>query len=346
MVMTTTIGAFPKPDYVPISDWFSNQDGNYTGAYLDELAAAGDAAEELLDRATREVVQDQVRAGIDIPTDGEVRRENYVHYLCRSLSGINFKALAQRRMRGTTNALLPTIVGPIQAGDSPLVRDWQTAQAATDRTVKMTLPGPLTIADSTVDYHYRDQVALGAALADAIGHHVLALADAGCRHIQIDEPLMARQPREALEYGIEQLARCFDGVGDGVTRTVHVCCGYPNELDEVGYPKAPLESYLELAPHLDRAPFDAVSIEDAHRHNDLELLLPLFSETIVILGVVAVAKSRIETEQEIIGRLRVARAHIDADRLIAAPDCGLGYLSRTQALQKLQHMTDAAHSVR
>jgi 5-methyltetrahydropteroyltriglutamate--homocysteine methyltransferase len=203
----------------------------------------------------------------------------------------------------------------------------------------------MTIIDSTVDYHYRDEVALGAALAEAINVHVRSLADAGCRHIQIDEPMMARRPDVALRHGIEHLAACFAGVPDTVTRTAHACCGYPNRLDQEGYEKAPRESYLELARALDRAPIDAISIEDAHRHNDLAVLLPRFAESTVILGVIAIARSRIESVDEIVGRLKAARAYLPADRLMAAPDCGLGYLSRDQAMAKLRALTEAAHQV-
>lgn len=345
MVSTTTIGAFPKPDYVPISDWFSRSDDDDTNTYLDELAAAGPRAEALFARATREVVRAQVNAGIDIPTDGEMRRENHVHYFCRSLRGLSFEARAKKRMRGTTEALLPTVVGPVRPAGTPVVRDYLQAQAVTDRPVKMTLPGPMTLADSTVDYHYRDPDALCAAFAAAVADSVAALSAAGCRHIQIDEPLMARQVDDALRYGIDHLCSCFSTAGGAVTRTVHICCGYPNRLDQLDYPKAPRSSYLSLAPALDRAPIDAVSIEDAHRHNDLAELLPRFGSTQVILGVVAIAKSRIETVEEIIGRLRIARAHLDADQLVAAPDCGLGYLSETTALAKLTTMSNAAHSV-
>lgn len=345
MIPTTTIGAFPKPPYVPISDWFTKPDGDYTSTYLDEIAAAGDEADELFDRATHEVVIDQVNAGIDVPTDGEVRRENYIHYLCRHMTGFSFKALATREIRGTTTALLPTIVAPITAGHSPLPRDYQVAQAATDRPVKITLPGPMTIIDSTVDYHYDDEEALGADLAKAINSHIHRLVAAGCRHVQVDEPMMARRPEAALSHGIDHLEACFDGVPTSVTRIAHACCGYPNALDQDDYPKAPRESYLDLARALDRAAIDLISIEDAHRHNDLAALLPRFTDTAVILGVVAIARSRIETVEEVVGRLKAARAYLPAEQLVAAPDCGLGYLSRDQAMAKLRVLTEAAGTV-
>jgi len=341
-MLTTTIGAFPKPAEVPITDWFSISDGDYTSAYLDELSTVDDT---VLDTAVHTVVRDQVEAGIDIPTDGEVRRENYIHYQCRQLTGIDFADLSYKRMRGTTDTSLPTVRDNIGLGESLLPRDFLVAQAATTNPVKITVPGPMTIIDSVVDDHYRDDVALGADIAAAINHHVRALADAGCTHIQVDEPVMARKPDVALSHGIEHLSRCFDGVGSGVTRIAHACCGYPNSLDEIDYPKADRGAYLELADALNAAPIGQISIEDAHAHNDLETLLPRFADTTIILGLVGIARSRIETVEEIENRLREAIAIHGSDRLIAAPDCGLGYLSREQALAKLRNLSTAARRV-
>ncbi len=343
-MLTTTIGAFPTPGYVPVTDWFSERDGDFTSAYRAELERAGDRADELFDRATVEVVRAQVAAGIDVPTDGEIRRENYIHYHCRHLEGIDFDRLAAVRMRGMTDALLPTVTGPIVAGASPLNRDYAVAQAATDRPVKMTLPGPMTIIDSTSDAHYGDDAALARDLATALNTHILELAATGCTWIQVDEPVMARRSAEALDWGVHQLGRCFDGLPSEVTRVAHVCCGYPDHLDQVGYAKAPLGAYVELAEALAAAPIDVVSIEDAHRHNDLADLLPRFGTTSVMLGVVAIASSRLESVEEI--RVRLAEALERAGgEVIAAPDCGLGYLPTELALAKLRNLATAAHSI-
>ena len=144
--------------------------------------------------------------------------------------------------------------------------------------------------------------------------------------------------------GVEHLVQCFDGVPEHVTRLVHICCGYPSFLDEQDYHKADPQAYFDLADALDAAPIDQVSIEDAHRPNDLSLL-ERFSRTTVILGVIAVARSRVETVDEIQSRLLSALNHIDRNRLIAAPDCGLGLLGRDLAVQKLSNLCTAAHSL-
>ena len=170
------------------------------------------------------------------------------------------------------------------------------------------------------------------------------LAEAGCRHIQVDEPLFARLPDEALDFGIENLERCFHGVPDGVTRTMHMCCGYPDKLDETDYVKADSEVYRRLARAVEASIVDAVSIEDAHRHNDLSLL-NVFANTTIILGVVEIASSRVETVDEIVARLRAALDHIDADRLMAAPDCGLIMLGSELTRAKLGRLVEAARAV-
>ena len=348
-IQTTTIGAFPKPAYLQLPDWFTGSDGpdtaTPTAGWAPAMAAMGDEADAILARATRDVVHAQIDAGIDIPTDGEVRRENYIHYHCRHLHGFDFEILTEKELRnGAYSALLPTVRAPISVREAFLLDDWKVAQAVTKQPVKITLPGPLTVTDTVVDAFYGDAKRMGAALADALNVEVRALADAGCRHIQIDEPLFARKPQAALEFGLDNLERAFHGCPASVVRTVHMCCGYPDALDSHDYPKADPQAYLELADAVDYASIDAVSIEDAHRHNDLALL-ERFTRTQVILGVVAVARSSVETVGEIQLRLSQALEHIDRERLIAAPDCGLGLLGTELAVAKLEVLCAAAAQV-
>jgi len=349
-MLTTTIGAYPKPDNVPIRDWF-NKDGGTddaepTAGYAETLQQYGERIEGILDQATIEVVREQDDLGIDIPTDGEVRRENYIHYHCRHLKGIDFEALTEKQMRGHYTAQLPTITEPVLAGPAFLVRDWQVAQSASKKPVKMTIPGPMTIGDSIADEFYKDDAAeRGVALAEALNVEIRRLVDAGCPVIQVDEPVFARKLDKALDFGLEHLDRCFHRVPKTTERVVHICCGYPDKLDpDEDYPKAPRESYLDLATGLQDVGVDTVSIEDAHRPNDLSLL-ERFTRTKVIFGVIAIAKSEIEEMEAVRERLREAQNHIDAHRLIAAPDCGLGLLGRDLAKRKLRVLTEAAHSL-
>ena len=342
---TTTIGAYPKPDYVPTPDWFrvgGPGTASPTQAYEAYLQNLPPDIDEILDRATREVVREQVQAGIDIPTDGEIRRENYIHYQCRNFDGFDFSRLTRLELRnGAWVADVPTIVGPITGRDPILPQDYRAAQAATDKPVKITLPGPMTIAGSTADAYYHDEARLGADLAAALNREILALAKAGCTWIQIDEPVFAREPDKALAFGFDNLERCFDGLPDHVTRAVHMCCGYPERLDQPDYLKADRTAYFKLAPAIEASSIQAISLEDAHEHNDLRLL-EIFQTTTVIFGSVGIARSRVEPVEEIAARLEQALRHIDPDRLIVGPDCGLGMLPRETALAKLENMVAAA----
>lgn len=348
-ILTTCIGAYPKPDFVNLPDWFNLPAGPDTSEptrhWANAMQQLGDDAESVLTRGAGEIIRDQIDAGIDIPTDGEVARENYIHYHCRHLAGFDFEHLTTREVRGGTySAALPTIRAPVRAKENFLPADWRRAQNFCEQPVKITMPGPMTISDTNYDDYYHDPKRLGADLATALNMEILALANAGCRHIQIDEPVFARKTEAALAYGIENLERAFHGCPNHVTRTVHICCGYPDRLDRDDYPKADPDAYFRVADALEESSVQWLSLEDAHRHNDLSLL-ERFKTTTIIFGVVAVAKSRIEEIDKIRERLRAALSHIDKARLVAAPDCGLGLLSRTQAQEKVRNLCSAAKSI-
>lgn len=347
-LLTTTIGSYPKPDYLPTPDWFRSQSTSLpdpTRSYDEYIDAHTEAIETLLVKGTQEVVLEQVNTGIDIPTDGEIRRENYIHYHCRHLDGIDFNYLTNKTMRaGTWQANVPTITGPVRARDRFLPEEWRHAQSVTNNPVKITLPGPLTIADTLADDYYDDEKRLGADLADALHEEIRSLAEAGCTWIQVDEPVFARDPEKALSFGIDNLEHCFHGVPDHITRVVHICCGYPDKVDNEDYPKADPLAYFQLSDGIDSSGIHAVSIEDAHRNNDLSLL-ERFASTKVIFGVIAIARTRVEPVEEIASRLTEALEHIDAPRLIVAPDCGLGMLDRATVMAKITNMVTAAHAV-
>ena len=347
---TTTIGSFPKPSFVPVRDWFdlAREKGamdtiETTLQYNLDIQKNRDTHELLFLKATKEILDIQLRAGISIPTDGEVRRENYIHYHCRHLSGFDFNNLEHRVLRdGAYETDLPAIRGPIlHSGKNDSAHDYIASQGVSSRPVKFTLPGPLTIMDTTADCFYNDRPKLNTALAKTINKEVLALVEAGCKHIQIDEPLFARSVKDALDFGMEGLERCFYGVPKSVTRIVHMCCGYPDHLDDTDYKKADPSSYYQLSKAIDQAAFDQISIEDKHCCNNLELL-EKFEKKTVIFGSLAIASSALETVEEVAERLTSALNHIDRDRLIVAPDCGLGLLPAQLAEDKLRVMCEAA----
>ncbi len=347
-IQTTCIGAYPKPENITTGNWAETEDQSndesrsftYTNDRADEVPI------ELLDEATAAAIEDQVSCGIDIPTDGELRRENYIHYHCRHIEGIDFENITEKVHRnGAAIAPLPTIAGKISPRKNHFLdTDFKTAQSFTSKPVKITVPGPLTIIDTTADVFYNDERKLAFDLADALNYEIRGLSDAGCKYIQVDEPLFARKVDQALDYGVECLDRCFHGVPDSVTRVMHMCCGYPGHLDDDDYKKADPNSYFELASAVDATNINQVSIEDAHCLNDLSLL-EKYQNTSVILGVITVASSKIESVDEIRQRLNSALDHIDSDRLLAAPDCGLIMLSRDLAMAKLKNMCEAAQSI-
>ena len=345
-MLTTVIGAYPKPSFLQLPDWFNAEGGTDTLKptvdYNNAIKKMGEKAESIFLKAAAEVINDQVECGIDIITDGEVRRENYIHYHCRHIQGIDFNKLTKKIARtGNYECWLPTIVSKVEAKDSFLVNEWITTQKLSSKPVKITLPGPMTITDTIANDYYTSNNQLGNDLAYAINAEIKRLVEAGCKYIQVDEPLFARKPHEAIDYGILNLEKCFDGIENtNVEKITHICCGYPDKLDAVDYPKAPLNSYHKIAKILDDSILDTISIEDAHRYNDLNLL-EKFKKTKIILGLIKIASSVEETINEIQMRVDQALNHIDPNQLIAAPDCGLGHLPRNLAKKKLKKMVEA-----
>ena len=346
-MLTTVIGAYPKPDYLKITDWFNAKGGTDTATptkfYEDEIKKMGADAEAIFDKAAKEVIKDQLDCGIDIITDGEIKRENYIHYHCRHLNGVDFNTLTEKVARtGNYKCWLPTITNKISAADPFLVDEWKSNQSLSNKPVKVTIPGPMTITDTIANTHYTSDEEMGYDLAIAINTEIKRLVDAGCKYIQVDEPLFARKPDNALAFGIKNLEKCFEGINQSdVEKITHICCGYPDKIDAENYPKAPLDSYTKIAKALDSSKIDSVSIEDAHRYNDLSLLKN-YKNTKIIFGVIKIASSKIETVEEIESRIKETLKFIPKEQLIAAPDCGLGHLNRELAIKKLKIMSLAA----
>ena len=246
---------------------------------------------------------------------------------------------------GAYETNLPAIRGEIRhTKASYSVHDFESSQNVSSKPVKFTLPGPLTVMDTTADCFYDDRPKLSRDLAETINKEILSLVDAGCKYIQVDEPLFARQLDDAFSFGMEGIERCFHGVPRDVKKIIHMCCGYPDHLDDENYKKADPDSYHQLASEVDKLDIDQVSIEDAHCQNNLDLL-EKFQKKSVILGTIAIASSRVETEDKIIDRIKSALNHIDRNRLVIAPDCGLGLLTPVLAEKKLRVMCSAVKKV-
>merc|ERR1719379_22758 len=324
---------------------------NEMNKFLSEQTPESQAMLEMdIMQATEEVICEQCDCGVEIVTDGEVRRENYIHYLCRFIEGISFETLTTKSVRNNAYvAQLPTITGPVSwRGGMSCGEEWAKAQAKAPAGthVKYTLPGPMTIIGSVADEYYKNDAKLAADLAKVLNAHVLELAAAGCKYIQVDESLFARKPDDALEFGVKCLEACFADCPKQVQKQMHMCCGYPGYLDIQEFLKADQTAYRRIAPALDDSCIDAVSIEDAWCTNDLSLL-SLFKKTTVIFGTMNVSSSRVETVEEMRTRLQEALQYIQPERLVVAPDCGLALLqSRPDLLkQKLANMCAAAKGV-
>jgi len=352
-LITTVVGSFPKPSYVPIVDWFDASrkkkgmnTSEVTRLYTDYKKKQNHSHEKLFVKAAAEIIDLQIKAGITIPTDGEVRRENYIHYHCRFLNGFDFDNLEFRVWRdGAYKSLLPAIRNKVShSGNIYSVHDFKSSQKVSPVPLKFTLPGPLTIMDTAVDCCYFDRPKLNKDIADTVNKEILALVEAGCTYIQVDEPLFARQVNDALSFGMEGLDRCFHKVPKNITKIVHMCCGYPDYVDDINYKKANPENYFILADHIDKLSIDQVSIEDAHCCNDLKLL-DHFENSTVILGLIAIAKSQIEKVDEVEDRIKKALNHIEKKRLVIAPDCGLGLLNSKLAEAKLKVMCEAVSRI-
>jgi 5-methyltetrahydropteroyltriglutamate--homocysteine methyltransferase len=246
----TVIGSYPKPDFLKLTDWFSTGSAEVCQVdaarekYEKEVAQQdAEALEADLCRACEDVLEEQAELGVDIPTDGEVRRDNYVYAFCRTIDGISFAAedLSMQAVRGHQFCACPTVVRKISvgAGAPIIVEEWKKAQAVSSRPVKITIPGPMTICDTVAVDHaiesgiYASRREICDDLVPVLRKEVLALEAAGCKHIQIDEPVFARRVDEALDYGIANLGLIAGGLDPSVVRTLHMCCGYPNYLDQV-----------------------------------------------------------------------------------------------------------------
>ena len=197
----------------------------------------------------------------------------------------------------------------------------------------------MTICDSISNTYYTDEKLLCFDLSQLIRREILYLKSIGCKNIQIDEPLFARKPENALNWGIDMLNNIIDNIDD-IFFTVHICCGYPEYLDQKNYKKANIFTYNILADKLDKSKVTAISIEDAHCNLDLSFLKKIKRKNIV-LGTINIANSKIETVDQIKSRIKEALKYIEKDRLIIAPDCGLGYLPRDILQKKLRNMVEA-----
>ena len=336
MTLTTTVvGSYPQPDWLI--------DRERLGARLPPRVRAlelwrVDAAflEEAQDDATRLAVQDMERAGVDVITDGEMRRESYSNRFATALDGVDLDEPGVALDRTGHENPVPRVVGPIRRTRPVEVGDVEFLRALTDRRIKITVPGPFTMTQQAQDDHYGDGRSLALAYAEAVNEELRDLKAAGADVVQIDEPYLQARPEPAREYALEAIDRALDGIeGDTV---LHTCFGYAHIVKQrlTGYP---------FLRELDACRATHVSLEAAQPGLDPEVLRKLPSK-VIVLGVLDLGSPEAEKPEAVAERIRRALEVVEPERLVVAPDCGMKYLPRNLAFRKLEAMVAGARIVR
>jgi 5-methyltetrahydropteroyltriglutamate--homocysteine methyltransferase len=328
-MLTSLVGSYPQPEWLI--------DRERLRARLPPRVRARELwrvdpryLQDAQDAAVLAAVRDQEQAGLDIVTDGEMRRESYSNYFVSALEGVDVDQPGSVLDRSGNPMPAPRVTGPIRRRAPVEARDVEFLRACTDRTVKVTVPGPFTMAAQADNQFYAHPQEVAFAFADAVREEVADLFVAGADIVQLDEPWMESRADAARAYGLETLQRALDGVTG--TTALHICFGYPLFVPD----HARAYRYL---PELAAAPVDHISIETAQAALDVSVLERLRGKTIV-LGVIALHDEAVETPETVAERIGRARPY--ADDIIAAPDCGMKYLSRESAFAKLRSLVAGA----
>jgi 5-methyltetrahydropteroyltriglutamate--homocysteine methyltransferase len=337
LLPTSLVGSYPQPGWLIDRERLSVMVPPRARAR--DLWRVDDAAlAEALDDAALLAIRDQERAGLDIITDGEVRRESYSNYFATALEGMDSDHPAEIPGRSPGRLqIVPRVVGRIRRTGPVEAANVAFLRANTDRIVKVTLPGPFTMSQQLLDEHYGDEGAVAMDCAVAINEEIRDVFAAGADIVQLDEPFLQARPEKAREFAIAAINRAVDGAQG--TTAVHLCFGYA-----IFVKNRPASGYSFL-PELDGAHIDQVSIETAQSKLDCAVLAELASKTI-ILGVIDLVDHAVETADEVAARIRRALPHVPAERIVVAPDCGMKYLPRPVAFAKAAAMAEGAAIVR
>ena len=334
-LLTTVVGSYPQPE------WLVNRQA-LGGRLVPRVRAPElwriphELLQQAQDDATLLAVRDMERAGVDIISDGEIRRESYSNRFATALEGVDIDNPGSIVGRTGEPTPVPRVVGPIRRAQPVQVRDAQYLRSNTDRRIKVTIPGPFTMSQQAQNDYYHDDEALAMDYAVAVNQEVKELFDAGADVVQLDEPWLTARVERARQFGVNAINRALEGV-ECVT-ALHLCFGYA-----VAVPEKP-SAYSFLA-ELEGAAVQQVSIEAAQPRLDLAVLQELPSKTI-ILGVLDLGDMEVETPETVAGRIRSALRYLPPERLLVAPDCGMKYLPRNIARGKLRAMVLGAAIVR
>jgi len=335
LLPTTLVGSLPQPEWLI--------DRQKLGSRLPprvRLTELWRVAPEFLelaqDDATVLAIRAQERAGLDILTDGEMRRESYSNRFATALEGVDIDNPGQTISRSGKLDIVPRITGKIRRKHAVEVRDVEFLRKNTDRAIKITVPGPFTMAQQAQNDYYKTEEDMLADYAAAVNEEIKDLFAAGADFVQVDEPYMQARPEKARQYGLAALNRALDGV-TGAT-IVHLCFGYAALVHErpTGY------SFL---PELAESRAQQISIETAQSALDCSILAKLPGKTI-LLGSLDLSSNDVESAETVAARIRRALPFVDPARIIVAPDCGMKYLTREAAFGKMKAMVEGARIVR
>ncbi len=335
LLQTMLVGSYPQPAWLIDRAALAKQMPPRVRA-SEIWRVAPDWLDEAQDDATVLAIRDQERAGLDIITDGEQRRESYSNRFATALDGIDLDNPGTIISRSGKQVLVPRVVGKVRRREPVLVRDMQFLRASTDRPVKMTVPGPFTMTQQALDDFYGDEEAMAMDYAAAVNAEIRDLFAAGADIVQIDEPWLQARPEQARAYGVSAINRALEGVGG--TTAVHLCFGYAAMVGDKP------EGYSFL-PELEQCMAQQISIEAAQPRLDCSVLAELPSKTIV-LGVIDLGDTTVETPEIVATRIRQALQYVPPERIVVAPDCGLKYLPRDVAFGKMSAMAGGAALVR
>src|SRR5712691_3606315 len=336
LLLTSVVGSYPQPDWLVDRAMLGSRLPPRTRA-LEIWRVAPEYLDQAQDDATVLAIRDLERAGIDIITDGEIRRESYSNRFATALDGMDLENPGTALDRTGHPNPVPRVVGPLRRSRPVEVRDVEFLRATTTRTIKATLPGPFTMSQQAQDDYYHDEEALAMALAEAVNDEVRDLFAAGADIVQIDEPYLQARAEKARRFAVAAINRAVAGAPG--TTALHTCFGYAHIVHERpdGYP-----FLAELA----ETRVDQISLESAQQNVDLAVLRELPNKTLIV-GVIDLAdESAVEDVATVAARIRRALDIVPPERLVLAPDCGMKYLPREKALAKLRVLAQAASEVR
>ena len=331
---TTVVGSFPQPEWLIDRETLSHivPRVRQTGLWR----VSDEFLEAAQDDATLLAIGEMERAGVELITDGEIRRESYSNRFATALDGVDIENPGEVLGRSGQPTIVPRVVGPIKRNQPVQVRDVEFLRANTSRRIKVTVPGPFTMSQQVQNDHYPDRATLAMDYAVAVNQEVKALFAAGADVVQLDEPWLQAHADDAREFGVAAINKALEGMS-GKTG-LHLCFGYAAVV------KNKASEYAFLA-ELEGSAVDLVSIEAAQPNLDLSVLAKLPSKTMVV-GVIDLEDAAVEPPELVAARVREALKYLPPEQLMLAPDCGMKYLPREVAFGKLQAMVQGVELVR